>query len=690
MVLSPICKLDKLQNRPFRHILQIAAMLAVIVFGLMLHGCAPANLSNVLIGDRVANPGEYYQVQVFQKEKPVQTLPGMDLKLDSVIETDDQSWAVITFTNGPRVIMKPGTRGRISSFQIDFGEILVIIEKLKGVFEVKTEDVVAGPESTIFAVSKAPGGPSVVSVIRGAVKLTSPASVWTAVTIKQNQRASIAYGKPPKSGILPHEAFNDIISWANRVELAISPAQANVIVPNVGSLPQEAARRLLEGAGLRIGKITPKVTASRPPLGTVVEQQPAPGTYVRKGTAVHIGVEVEPVRMPRLINEHFEKAKDLISRIGLKLGTVDRRITGNAPAETVIEQHPGSDVDVPKGSTVSLVVEEESVLVPNLQGLNRTTAQSTLANARLLVERWDEEITGSQPPHTVLRQYPGPNERVRPQTGVTLVLEAISVVVPNLIGNHRNNAAVILGQNQLSQGGVFEQITGSQPAGVIFHQDPPAGQRVRPGTQVNLHVEALSILVPNIVGLVINAASNTLLSNSLRVGRVTEELLDNVNDGTVLRQAPPPGQRVAPQTAIEIVIAVRGSRIPNLNGQTQQSAQTILYQNGLSMGGVSQQESRNAAPGRIIYQNPQPGALVRRGTRVDIVLATPPSCIVPNVMGRNVVDAYNIIRGAGFVPINQNPNVTGYNTKVLDQFPVGNARAVCGSQVRFTALPIVQ
>jgi hypothetical protein len=59
-------------------------------------------------------------------------------------------------------------------------------------------------------------------------------------------------------------------------------------------------------------------------------------------------------------------------------------------------------------------------------------------------------------------------------------------------------------------------------------------------------------------------------------------------------------------------------------------------------------------------------------------------------MGGNVVNAYNIITGAGFVPINQNPNVTGYNTRVMDQFPVGGARALCGSEVRYTPLPIVQ
>lgn len=665
-------------------------MLAAVVTGLLLQGCAPANLSKVLIGNRLAGPGEYYQVQVFQNEKPVQTRPGMDLKPDSVIETDDQSWAVITFTSGPRVIMKPGTRGRISSFDLDFGGIVLIINKLKGAFEVKTEDVVAGPESTIFSVTKASGGPSVVSVIRGAVKLTSPTQAWPAVTIKQNHRASTVYGEPPKPSIIKQEDFNDIVSWANRVELVINPAQAHVIVPNVRSIPQGVARRLLDSAGLRIGKIIPKVTAGRPPVGTVVEQKPAPGTYVRKGIAVHIGVEVEPVRIPHLIDESFEKAKNMISQSGLKLGTVDRRITGKAPAETVIEQHPRSGEEVPKGTTVKLVVEEESVPVPNLQGLNRATAQSTLVNAGLLVERWDKEITGSQPPNTVLRQYPGPNQRVRPGTRVTLVVEAVSVVVPNLIGNHRNNAAVILSQNQLSQGKVFEQITGNHPVGVVFQQDPPAGQRVKLGTRVNLHVEAVSVVVPNIVGMFMNVASNTLLSKSLRVGHVTEELRNNVNDGAVLRQSPPPGQRVAPWTLIAIVKAVRGRRVPNLSGQTRQSAQTILSQNNLYLGGISQRESAYRANwNRIIDQSPQSGTLVRRGTPVSIVIGTMPTCPVPNVVGLNAVNADNVIRASKLVPYNRK-NVTGTGTRVVSQSPGAGTRLNCGATVSYDAAYVMQ
>lgn len=667
-------------------------MLAVMVCGMLLQGCAPATLSHVLIGNRLAGSGEYDQVQVFQEDMRVQTQQGMDLKRDNVIETDDRSWAVITFKqNGPKVIMKPGTRGRISSFDIEFGEIVVIIEKkLSGLFKVKTEDVVAGPESTIFSVSKVTTGPSTVSVIRGAVRLSSPNQAWSCITIKQNQRASSVHGKRPTTSALPHEAFNEIVSWANRVELAISPAQAHVIVPNLDSMPREEARRLIETAGLRIGEIIPKVTPARPPLGTVVEQTPAPGTYVIKGTAVNIGVEVEPVRLPQLIHQPFQQAHEMLVQSGLKLGKVDRRITGSAPAETVIEQYPGGGVEVPTGSTVDLVVEEASVLVPDLRRLDRAAAQSTLDRARLFVDRWDEEITGSQPPHTVLRQSPGPNERVRPGTRVRLVLEAESVQVPHLIGQHRDRVGMILNQHRLIQGSVNEQITGKYPVGTVIRQDPPPGQRVRLETPIQLTIEAISVVVPNIVGRVINVAGNTLANNSLRLGRVTEELRENVNDDVILRQSPQPGQRVAPQTAIEIVKAVSGRRVPNLGGQTQRDAQTILSRKNLRLGGVSNQESRNAAPGRIIYQNPQAGVLVRRGTQVDIVLATPPMCRVPNVVGGNVVNAYSSISRAGLVPINQTPNVTGVNTKVMGQFPGANTQAPCGSQVRFNALPIVQ
>ena len=674
-----------------RRLKMAACTLVIVIIGFALQACAPAKLTHVLVDNRQAEPGEYHQVQIIKKGKSLATKPGMDLSKDSVVETDGQTWAIIEFAPGTRVFLKPNTRVRIASLTVIYGEIVAVIDKLRDFFKVKTENLEAGPKSTVFTVSKEPNGPSVVSVIRGVVQLTSPAQAWPAVTIKQYQRATTRPGVHPRIGRMDSKTFNQIIDWTNRVENAANPAQANVLVPDIQLMLKEKARQVLKRLGLEIGKVEPKVTDRRPPLGTVVEQSPGPGTRVRRGTAIHIGVEVEPVQVPRLINKPQSVARQLLAQSGLAIGHVERRITGKAPAETVIEQQPEPGATVPKGIAVNFVVEEKSVLVPDLRRLNRNAAVTALGSAQLTAGRWDEEITGSQPPQTVLRQHPAPNTRVRLGTRVNLVVEAVSVVVPNLIGRHRNNAAADLGQQQLVLGQISEQITGRYAAGIIFHQDPAAGKRVKPGTAVRLQVEAVSVVVPNLVGLFRNSANNTLSRHNLRIGSVAEELRENARDGTVLRQIPPAGQRVLLNTPVNLTLAVAASRVPHLTGQARNNAESILRRYGLVVGRISQRETRNVRVGDVMDQNPRSGTLVRKGTPVDIVLATRPSCYVPNLVHSPLIrpiEADRLIRSAGLVPRNRKGDYSE-RARVNSQYPRPGFKLFCGDTVEYDTVQIV-
>lgn len=696
MVLKNYLSKSAPQPGEIRTAAAVAYFLVFCSLALLIQACAPAQLTHVLIDERPANQSEYFKVQIFHKEKLIETKKDLDLQEESIIETDAQSWAVLKFAaSDAMVIMKPGTRVQIGSFHLIFGEIMAIIENLpeslpKGFFSVITEDVEAGPQHTVFTVRKDRDGPTTVSVIRGTVKLTSPALAWKSVLIKQYQQASASLAQPPKIITMTKSAYNKFVDWGNRVELAINPGDAMIIVPHIESLHETKARALLKGVGLRAGKITPKISAAgRVAIGTVVDQQPSPGVRVRKGTAINMAVEVTPVKVPQLLNKPLGQARNLLAQSDLKVGTVERRITGKAVAESVIDQQPAAGKIVPEKTLVNLVVEEESVLVPNVQGLNKNQAMSILSSGRLTVNRWEEQITGRQPPHTILQQNPGPGTRVRPGTGVTLVEEAVSVVVPNLVGYQQSNALGILGQNTLVQGPVTEQITGRQPAGTILSQHPPAGQRVRPDSQVQLSIEAQSVIVPSLVNLHRNVAQSTLNNLNLRIGRISEELRDQVNDNTVVSQSPPAGQRVALQTPIEITVAIQGVRVPQLSGQTQAAGIGTLGRYNLRVGGISQRETSRYNWGKIIDQNPPPGSLVRLGTGVNLVIGVESPCYVPSVVGMSVVDAENAIRAAGLAPYNSS-RVTAAGARVSSQNPAPGTRVGCRTTVSFQAFLTMQ
>ncbi|WP_157067926.1 PASTA domain-containing protein [Desulfosarcina cetonica] len=77
-----------------------------------------------------------------------------------------------------------------------------------------------------------------------------------------------------------------------------------------------------------------------------------------------------------------------------------------------------------------------------------------------------------------------------------------------------------------------------------------------------------------------------------------------------------------PQTAIEIVRAVNGRRVPNLGGQTQRGAQAILNQYGLSWGGASTRPSdARASWNRVIDQSPRTGTWYAEAHRFPLLPA---------------------------------------------------------------------
>ena len=74
----------------------------------------------------------------------------------------------------------------------------------------------------------------------------------------------------------------------SEVTLQVSRGPEQVEVPDVTGDSEDNARSALEGAGLRVGKITREESDEAP--GTVIEQSPAAGEEVDKGDAVDLTV----------------------------------------------------------------------------------------------------------------------------------------------------------------------------------------------------------------------------------------------------------------------------------------------------------------------------------------------------------------------------------------------------------------
>jgi serine/threonine-protein kinase len=117
---------------------------------------------------------------------------------------------------------------------------------------------------------------------------------------------------------------------------------------------------------------------------------------------------------------------------------------------------------------------------------------------------------------------------------------------------------------------------------------------------------------------------------------------------------------------------------------TQAAAQRTLIAQGLTLGSVQQVQLRDAKEGTVVQQRPEAGAMVARGTRVDLAIArradTPKT--VPNVVGMEQRQAQAVILQYGFrvgsVTIAEDGRASG---RVIRQSPAGNTPAPPGTAV---------
>ncbi len=134
--------------------------------------------------------------------------------------------------------------------------------------------------------------------------------------------------------------------------------------------------------------------------------------------------------------------------------------------------------------------DANSVVVPDLTGLDEATAWSVLAQTGLLAEIGGQEYSDAVPLGRVLRQEPPGGERAPRGSVVRLVLSkgAGKTTVPDVVGQSYGAAEAALAGSNLNA--TRQDVWSESPSDTVVAQDPPAGTQVIPGTTVLLRVSA--------------------------------------------------------------------------------------------------------------------------------------------------------------------------------------------------------
>jgi eukaryotic-like serine/threonine-protein kinase len=201
-----------------------------------------------------------------------------------------------------------------------------------------------------------------------------------------------------------------------------------VTVPDVVGDKRTQAISELEDAGLQVGTITsvPAVDDTQEP-GTVLEQDPAAGDEVDRGTNVDLRIVEAPdqVAIPELVGSSVEEAQATLSGLGLEPAGPVEEPSDTVPEGSVTRTDPASGQEVEPGSTVTIFVSTgaEQVAVPEVRCQSFGSAQNELSQAGLNgVISSDTVAVNTACPlgRKVAEQDPAPGTQVDPGTTVTL------------------------------------------------------------------------------------------------------------------------------------------------------------------------------------------------------------------------------------------------------------------------------
>ena len=174
-----------------------------------------------------------------------------------------------------------------------------------------------------------------------------------------------------------------------------------ISVPNITGLYIEEAQITLSAEGLQLA-IIDSTYSQKTPLGTLLEQNPKPGSKVKKGRTIYAIQNARfrrPVIMPELRDLSLRQAESTIKALGLELGEIiyEPSTYKDLILDVRTENTPiAAGTQVPEGTVVDLHVGRgpgvQQVTVPSIVGKSLTDARSWLMGHSLSMGRVEYDV----------------------------------------------------------------------------------------------------------------------------------------------------------------------------------------------------------------------------------------------------------------------------------------------------------
>lgn len=232
-----------------------------------------------------------------------------------------------------------------------------------------------------------------------------------------------------------------------------------------------------------------------------------------------------------------------------------------------------------------------------------------------------------------------------------------NATVPDVAGHSEQEARDLLGEHsiEVAEPPVFES-NYDTPNGDALRTDPPVGTEIGKGETVQLVLSSgpRNLALPEIAGKPLDEARTLIEDADFEVAEDIDEVFDDAAADTVLAGFAPDGTAITELESLEertpISLRVSLGPIPVEAGQNAAEAQAALEAAGLRADFSALQHSSEVPEGNLISVAIPSGLVHKNDTISGIVSQGPVMVEVPDVVGRSISEAMQLLRDAGLEP----------------------------------------
>ena len=204
------------------------------------------------------------------------------------------------------------------------------------------------------------------------------------------------------------------------------------------------------------------------------------------------------VAVPSLVNLQWEKARQRLFDVGLRLQVRARQYDEKIPRDFVISQQPGADEKVKKGRMVTVVVSKgsETGVVPDVRKILERKAVIELRKQGFIVGKRKHDFSDSLEKDMVIQMSPAQGSSISKEMPVDLVIsdgvKPTHADMPNLIGESLLDAKKKIEDAGLKLGKLDYKSNATLSPGTVISQSVPPGSSVPLQSAINIVVSVVN------------------------------------------------------------------------------------------------------------------------------------------------------------------------------------------------------